>query len=157
MQKIAPCLWFDGQAEEAARFYVSVFKNSSIGTISRYPEGLPMPAGSVLTVEFILDGEEFLALNGGPQYKFTPAVSFVVHCESQDEVDELWRRLCEGGAESQCGWLADKYGVSWQIVPNAWIEMMRGNDGAAIQRAINAMLGMKKLDIAALRRAYDNA
>ena len=157
MQKIGPCLWFDGQAEQAANFYVSVFRNSKIVGISRYPEGLPMPAGSVLMVQFILEGEEFLALNGGPQYKFTPAVSFVVHCQGQDEVDQMWRRLCEGGAEGQCGWLTDKYGVSWQIVPDALIEMMNGSDAAASNRAVAAMQCMKKLEIAVLRRAYDNA
>jgi predicted 3-demethylubiquinone-9 3-methyltransferase (glyoxalase superfamily) len=157
MQKIGPCLWFDGQAEEAAKFYVSIFSNSRIVAVSRYPEGSPMPAGSVLMVQFVIDGAEFMALNGGPQYKFTPAVSFVVHCQGQDEVDRMWRQLCEGGVESRCGWLTDKFGVSWQIVPDAVVEMMSGTDGAATRRAVAAMMGMHKLDIAVVRRAYDNA
>lgn len=157
MQKVSPCLWFDGQAEEAANFYVSVFKNSRIISTTHYLEGLPQPAGSVMTVQFILDGEEFVALNAGPHFKFSPAISFVATCDTQDEVDELWRKLSEGGEEEQCGWLKDKYGVSWQIVPKAFIEILSKTDNAASQRAISAMLKMKKLDISVLRRAYENA
>jgi len=157
MQKISPCLWFDGQAEEAAHFYVSVFKNSRIVRKTRYVEGLPRPAGTVLTVQFILDDEEFVALNGGPQFKFSPAISLVAYCDTQQEVDTLWRKLTEGGEEGQCGWLTDKYGVSWQVVPRALIEMLTKTDAAASQRAVAAMLNMKKLDISALKRAYENA
>jgi predicted 3-demethylubiquinone-9 3-methyltransferase (glyoxalase superfamily) len=157
MQKIGPCLWFDGQAEEAASFYVSVFKNSRIIGTTHYLEGMPRPAGSVLTVRFILDGEEFVALNGGPQFKFSPAISFVANCDTQAQVDELWQKLSEGGLEGQCGWLTDKYGVSWQVVPKALMEMLSKSDRAASQRAISAMLKMKKLDIAVLQRAYENA
>jgi len=155
MQKPYPCLWFDGQAEEAAKFYVSVFKNSRITDTSYFPEGLPRPAGTVMTVSFVLDGQEFMALNGGPEFQFSPAVSFVVTCDNQEEVDELWARLTEGGMEVQCGWLADKYGVSWQIVPRALPELLTSADKAAAQRAAIAMQGMKKLDIAALRKAYE--
>jgi len=157
MQKVSPCLWFDGQAEEAAGFYVSVFKNSRIVGTTYYLEGSPLPAGSVMTVRFVLDDEEFVALNGGPQFKFSPAVSFIANCDTQEEVDELWRKLSEGGEEGQCGWLADKYGVSWQVVPKAFLEMLSSADSAASQRAISAMLGMTKLDILALQRAYENA
>lgn len=157
MQKISPCLWFDSQAEEAANFYVSVFPNSRIVSTTRYVEGLPQPAGTVMTVSFVLDGEEFVALNGGPVFHFTPAVSFVVHCETQAEVDRFWQRMTEGGEEGQCGWLTDRYGVSWQIVPNGLMEMFKGGDAVASQRAVAAMLQMKKLDIGALQRAYDNA
>ncbi|MGD0996843.1 MAG: VOC family protein [Thermoleophilia bacterium] len=157
MQKISYCLWFDGEAEEAAKFYVSVFRNSRIVTTARYPEGSPGTAGSVMTVEFILNGEPFLALNGGPQYEFTPAISFVATCDTQEEIDDLWQKLSQGGREVQCGWLTDKFGLSWQVVPAALGEMMSSTDRAAAQRAFSAMLGMKKLDIAALRRAYENA
>ena len=156
MQKIGPCLWFDDQAEEAANFYVSVFRNSRILGTTHYVEGLPKPAGSVLTVRFVLDGEEFVALNGGPQYRFTPAVSFVVKCDTQKEIDAYWQRLCEGGEAVQCGWLTDRYGVSWQIVPQALLDMLSKKDNDAAQRAMAAMLGMKKLDIATLQRAYRN-
>jgi predicted 3-demethylubiquinone-9 3-methyltransferase (glyoxalase superfamily) len=156
MQKIGPCLWFDGKAEEASNFYVSIFKNSRIVNTTRYPEGSPLPAGKVMTVEFILDGQEFLALNGGPQYTFSPAISFVVRCETQEEVDDLWEKLLAGGAEQQCGWLTDKFGVSWQIVPNALMRMMSGADADASQRAFAAMLQMKKLNIALLEHAYNN-
>ncbi len=154
MQKIGPCLWFDGQAEDAAKFYVSIFKNSKIVTTTYYLEGLPQPAGSVMTVVFILDGEEFTALNGGPQFTFSPAISFVAKCDTQEDVDHLWQKLTEGGEEVQCGWLKDKYGVSWQVVPTALIEMLSKTDSAASQRAMSAMLKMKKLDIAELTRAY---
>ena len=155
MQKISACLWFDGQAEEAADFYVSVFKNSRILGTSYYAEGLPRPAGSVLTVHFVLDGEEFVALNGSPQFKFSPAVSFVASCETQDEVDYLWQKLSEGGEEGQCGWLTDRFGVSWQVVPTALMDMLTATDTTATQRAMNALIKMRKLDISTLQRAYE--
>ncbi len=157
MQKIGPCLWFDGQAEEAAKFYVSIFKNSKIVETIYSAEGMPLPAGSVLTVRFVLDGEEFVALNGGPQFKFSPAISFVASCETQDEVDYLWKKLSEGGREDQCGWLTDKYGVSWQVVPKLLIEMLRETGSEASRRAVAAMMKMAKLDISTLKKAYDNA
>lgn len=157
MQKIGPCLWFDDQAEEAADFYVSVFENSRIVHVARYLEGAPRPAGSVLTVEFVLDGETFVALNGGPVFAFTPAVSFVVDCATQDEVNRLWQALSDGGQEGQCGWLTDRYGVSWQIVPTVLGQMLSSNDAAAAQRAFAAMLAMNRLDIAGLQSAYDGA
>jgi predicted 3-demethylubiquinone-9 3-methyltransferase (glyoxalase superfamily) len=161
LQKITPCLWFDDQAEQAARFYVSVFDNSEIGQITRYgKEGFEVhgrPEGSVMTVTFRLDGQEFTALNGGPLFKFTEAVSFVVHCASQAEVDRYWERLGEGGDEKarQCGWLKDKYGLSWQVVPVALFDMMKDADPRKSARVMKALLPMKKLDLAALRRAYD--
>jgi predicted 3-demethylubiquinone-9 3-methyltransferase (glyoxalase superfamily) len=155
MQKITPCLWFDGQAEEAAKFYVSVFPNSRIVRTNHYLEGSPGVPGTVLTVEFVLDGMEFVALNGGPHYQFTPAISFMANCESQEEVDRLWRELSASGQEVQCGWLTDKFGVSWQIVPTAVLPMFSNPDRAAAQRAFTAMLGMKKLDIAELKRAFE--
>lgn len=157
MKGITPFLWFDGKAEEAARFYTSIFKGSKLGTISRYPEGSPAPAGTVMTVSFQLAGQEFVALNGGPQFRFTPAISFVVNCETQQEVDELWEKLSEGGAEVQCGWLTDRFGVSWQIVPTILGRLMEGSDRARSQRVMQALLKMKKLEIAALQRAYDGA
>jgi len=157
MQNISPCLWFDGQAEEAASFYVSVFKNSRIVATTYYQEGLPLPAGTVMTVLFLLDGQEFVALNGTPSLLFSPAISFVAHCNDQAEVDELWQKLSKEGVEGQCGWLTDKYGVSWQVVPRTLLEMFRKGDSAAAQRALKAMLGMNKLDLATLQRAYDNS
>lgn len=157
MHKVSPCLWFDGRADEAARFYVSVFKNSSIVNTTYYLEGSPRPAGSVMTVQFILDGDEFMALDGGPQFTFSPAISLVADCDTQEEVDELWEKLSYGGEEGQCGWLTDKFGVSWQVVPKkALQELLGGADAAASQRAVTAMLGMKKLEIAELRRAYES-
>ena len=153
MPRITPFLWFDTQAEEAARFYVSIFKNSSILGISRYGEAGPRPAGSVMTVEFELDGDKFVALNGGPQYTFTPAVSFVVNCDTQAEVDHYWARLSEGGKEIQCGWLTDKYGLSWQIVPTVLLELLKGSDAEKRNRVMQAMFMMVKLDIETLRRA----
>jgi predicted 3-demethylubiquinone-9 3-methyltransferase (glyoxalase superfamily) len=153
MQTITPFLWFDNQAEEAARFYVSVFKNSKILGISRYTEAGPGPEGSVMTVEFELDGEKFVALNGGPQYTFSLAVSFVVNCETQQEVDHCWSRLAEGGKEIQCGWLTDKYGLSWQIVPTILLELLRDNDPEKRKRVMEAMFKMVKLDIERLKRA----
>jgi predicted 3-demethylubiquinone-9 3-methyltransferase (glyoxalase superfamily) len=153
MQKITPFLWFDGEAEEAVKFYTSVFKNSKIGRIARYGEGSPGPKDSVMTAEFQIEGQEFVALNGGPQYKFTPAISFLVNCETQEEVDELWEKLTAGGKEVQCGWLTDKYGVSWQIVPTVLAELLGDKDAAKSKRVMKAMLQMVKLDIAGLKRA----
>lgn len=149
------CLWFDGQAEEAAHYYVSVFKNSSIGTLARYPEGSPQPAGSVLTVEFTANGHKFLALNGGPEFKFTEAVSFMIFCESQEEIDYYWAKLTEGGGEpGPCGWLKDKYGVSWQVIPDRLDAMVTDPDPAKAARVIKAFMAMGKFDIAALDKAY---
>ncbi|NUT33492.1 MAG: VOC family protein [Hamadaea sp.] len=155
MQKITPFLWFDDKAEEAANHYVSIFKNSRIVDVNRMGEGGPLPAGTVLTVAFDLEGQRFTALNGGPAHNFTEAVSFYVGCETQDEVDYYWDRLTDGGDESQCGWLKDKYGVSWQIVPNVLAALIGGPDPAGSARAVQAMLGMQKLDIQALQDAYD--
>lgn len=153
MQRITPFLWFNTEAEDAARFYVSIFKNSKILGVSRYGEAGPGPAGSVMTAEFELDGEKFVALNGGPQYSFTPAVSFVVNCGTQAEVDHYWARLSEGGKEIQCGWLTDKYGLSWQVVPTVLPELLQDKDPAKRKRVMEAMLKMVKLDIDALQRA----
>jgi predicted 3-demethylubiquinone-9 3-methyltransferase (glyoxalase superfamily) len=153
-QRITPFLWFDGQAEEAAKFYVSIFPNSKVGSTSRYGEGGPGPKGSVMTVAFELDGLSFTALNGGPMFKFTEALSLVVHCESQAEVDHYWTKLSAGGSEVQCGWLKDKYGLSWQIVPNALMEFIQDKDPAKSQRVMAAMMQMKKIDIAGLKAAY---
>jgi len=155
IQKITPFLWFDHQAEDAARFYASVFPNSKIEAVARYGEAGPGPAGSVMTVGFELDGQKFTALNGGPHFKFTEAISFVVNCETQQEVDEYWAKLTEGGQEVQCGWLKDKYGLSWQIVPAVMVEMIKDKDAARSQRVVKAMMQMKKLDIARLQEAYD--
>ena len=155
MPKITPFLWFDDNAEEAANFYTSVFKNSNVLSISRYGEAGPRPAGTVMTVAFQLNGQEFTALNGGPEFKFTEAVSFVVSCQTQEEVDELWEKLSEGGEEVKCGWLKDKYGLSWQIVPTVLMEMLQDKDAERAQRVMEAMLQMKKIDIKALRQAYD--
>ena len=155
MQKITPFLWFDGKAEEAMNFYVSIFKNSKRGRISRYGEAGPGPKGAVMVVTFQLDGQEFMALNGGPHFKFTEAISLLVNCETQDEVDALWEKLSEGGAKGQCGWLKDKYGLSWQIVPTALGEMMSDPDPEKSKRVMNAMLQMKKLDIKTLKQAYE--
>ena len=156
MQKITPFLWFDDKAEEAMNFYVSVFENSKVVSINRYGEAGPGPAGSVMTASFVLDGQEFVALNGGPHFKFSPAISFVVNCTTQEEVDELWAKLSAGGKEVQCGWLEDKYGLSWQIVPTVLIEMLNDADPVKANRVMQAMLQMVKIDIAGLRRAYDN-
>jgi len=155
MQKITPFLWFNDQAEEAMNFYTSIFKNSKISSVSRYGEGGPGPQGSVMTATFQLDGQEFLALNGGPIFTFTEAISFFVNCETQAEVDELWEKLTEGGEESQCGWLKDKYGLSWQIVPTVLGELLSDPDAEKAGRVMNAMLQMKKIDIAGLRAAYE--
>lgn len=159
MQKITTFLWFDTQAEEAANFYVSLFKNSKIESVSRYPaEGQDVTgkqAGTVMTVKFLLDGQEFIALNGGPQFKFNEAISLVVNCETQEEIDELWEKLTEGGTEVQCGWLKDKYGLAWQITPPVLDEMLQDEDAAKAGRVMKAMLQMKKIDIQTLKRAYE--
>ena len=154
-QKIIPNLWFDTESEEAADFYVSVFKNSRIVNVIHYPEGAPREAGMVMIVEFELDGQRFVGINGGPDFKFDEAVSFQIDCEDQDEVDYYWERLSEGGEEGPCGWLKDKYGLSWQVVPTGMEELFADPDPARAQRAMQAMLGMKKLDAAALRSAAD--
>ena len=154
MNTIGPCLWFDSQAEEAANFYVSVFKNSRILEVTHYPQEVHRPKGSVLTVRFVLDGQEFMALNGGPHFTFTPAVSFVVNCATQAEVDYYWNTLQIDGKEVECGWLTDRFGLSWQIVPEAMTAMLASPDAAATQRAFAAMLTMKKLDIALLEQAF---
>ncbi|MBQ0986266.1 VOC family protein [Streptomyces sp. F63] len=152
------CLWFDGRAEEAARFYTSVFEDGRIGKVSRYTEAGPGPAGSVVTVDFEINGQKFVALNGGPEFSFTEAVSFQIHCESQDEVDHYWARLTEdGGEEGPCGWLKDRFGLSWQVVPTVLLDMVSDPDPEKAKRATEAMLGMKKLDVAGLRRAYEGA
>ncbi|MBZ9645887.1 VOC family protein [Streptomyces sp. PSKA30] len=149
------CLWFDDQAEEAAHYYVSIFKNSSVGKVVRYPEGAPRSAGAVLTVEFTANGHKFLALNGGPEFKFTEAVSFMIFCENQEEIDYYWTKLTENGGEpGPCGWLKDKYGVSWQVIPDSLDDMMSDPDPAKAARATQAMMSMHKLDIAALEKAY---
>jgi predicted 3-demethylubiquinone-9 3-methyltransferase (glyoxalase superfamily) len=154
MQKITPFLWFDGKAEEAMRFYVSIFKNSKVGSITRYGDAGPGPKGTVMVVTFQLDGQEFIALNGGPQFTFSPAISLVVNCETQGEVDAFWEKLSEGGEKLQCGWLKDKYGLSWQIVPIVLGEMMQDKDEEKSQRVMKAMLQMNKIDIARLKQAY---
>jgi predicted 3-demethylubiquinone-9 3-methyltransferase (glyoxalase superfamily) len=155
MQKITPFLWFDDQAEEAMNHYVSIFKNSKIGSVTRYGDAGPGPKGSVMTASFELEGQPFTALNGGPHFKFTEAVSFVVNCDTQAEVDELWDKLSAGGQTQQCGWLKDKFGLSWQIVPSVLIELIKGPDPQKSQRVMEAMLQMTKMDIAKLRQAYD--
>ncbi len=154
-QKIIPNLWFDTESEEAADFYVSVFKDSRILNVTHYPEGAPREAGMVMTVEFELDGQRFVGINGGPDFKFDEAISFQIDCEDQDEVDYYWERLSEGGEEGPCGWLKDRYGLSWQVVPTGMEELFADPDPARAQRAMQAMLGMKKLDVAALRSAAD--
>jgi predicted 3-demethylubiquinone-9 3-methyltransferase (glyoxalase superfamily) len=160
MQKITPCLWFDNQAEEAVNFYASIFKNSKIGNITRYgEEGYEihkMPAGTVMTVEFQIEGQDFLALNGGPVFKFNEAISFQVHCKTQEEVDQYWEKLTKGGDKNaqQCGWLKDKYGVSWQIVPTVLPQMLQDKDPEKSQRVMKALLQMHKLDIKRLEQAY---
>ena len=152
-QKIIPFFWFDNQAEESANFYIDIFKNSRINNISRYGEAGPGPKGSVMTVSFELEGQEFTALNGGPQFKFTEAISFYVKCKSQDEVDYFWERLTEGGEEQPCGWLKDRFGVSWQIVPTVLVDMLDDPDPEKSKRVNEAMLKMKKIDIKVLEEA----
>ena len=155
MQKIIPFLWFDGQAEEAMKFYTSVFKNSKAGKVSRFGKGAPGPEGKVMTASFTLEGVEFTALNGGSQFKFTEAVSFYVKCETQREVDDLWEKLSAGGEIQQCGWLKDKFGVSWQVIPNILIKLLGDKDPKKSQRVMQAMLQMKKIDIQKLKQAYE--
>ena len=158
MQKITPFLWFDNQAEEAAKFYTSVFKNSKINHISRYTDVGPGPKGTVMTVEFELDGKKFVALNGGPRFKFDEAISFVINCESQEEVDYFWEKLtADGGEESMCGWLTDKFGLSWQVVPRVAIDMLKDKDETKSNRVMQALLGMRKLDLAKLKQAYEGS
>jgi predicted 3-demethylubiquinone-9 3-methyltransferase (glyoxalase superfamily) len=156
MQKITPFLWFDNKAEDAANFYVSIFADSKIVSITRYGEGTPAPKGTVMTVKFLIEGQEFVALNGGPHYTFSPAISFVVNCKTQGEVDEFWEKLSAGGEQIQCGWLKDKFGVSWQIVPTVLVEMLNDPDSLKAQRVMTAMLQMKKIDIGLLKQAYKN-
>jgi predicted 3-demethylubiquinone-9 3-methyltransferase (glyoxalase superfamily) len=155
MQKITPFLWFNNNAEEAMNFYVSIFKNSKVISVSRYGDAGPGPKGSVMTANFQLNGQEFVALNGGPQFKFTEAISFVVNCETQQEVDEFWEKLSEGGEESMCGWLKDKYGLSWQIVPTILVKLLQDKDPVKAKRVMEAMLQMKKIDINKLKQAYE--
>ena len=156
MSRITPFLWFDTQAEEAAEFYVSVFKGTSrILNVARYGDAGPRPAGTVMTVEFELDGQKFVGINGGPEFTFDEAVSFQIHCEDQDEVDYYWERLTDGGAESQCGWLKDRFGLSWQVIPQGLSELIADSDPERARRATEAMFGMKKIDIDAMRAAAD--
>jgi predicted 3-demethylubiquinone-9 3-methyltransferase (glyoxalase superfamily) len=159
MQKITPCLWFDDKAEEAAKFYVSLFKNSKVGTVTRYGEAgaevSGRPEGSVMTVTFEIEGQEFVALNGGPHFKFTEAVSFMVKCETQKEIDEMWEKLSQGGEKGQCGWLKDKFGLSWQIVHPMMDEMLQDKDAKKSQRVMKAILQMNKPDIETLKQAYE--
>jgi predicted 3-demethylubiquinone-9 3-methyltransferase (glyoxalase superfamily) len=153
MQKISPFLWFDSEAEDAANFYVSLFDDSAVTDVSRYPEGAPGPAGKVMSVNFRLAGQEFMALNAGPEFKFTEAISLFVHCMDQNEVDQLWSKLTDGGEESQCGWLKDRWGLSWQIVPDRLGELLGDPDPGRAQRAMQAMLQMQKIDVQALENA----
>ena len=159
MQKLTPCLWFDDKAEEAVKFYVSIFKNSRIGSIAHYGEAGAQvsgrPKGTVMTVAFQLEGQEFLALNGGPIFKFTEAISLIVNCETQEEIDKMWEKLSEGGEKGQCGWLKDKYGLSWQIVPPVLGEMLQDKNTEKSERVMRAMLQMHKLDIKTLKQAYE--
>jgi predicted 3-demethylubiquinone-9 3-methyltransferase (glyoxalase superfamily) len=155
MQKIRPFLWFDNQAEEAMNFYVSIFKNSKVGKVSRYGDAGPGPKGTVMSATFQLEGQEFMALNGGPLFHFTEAISFFVDCKTQEEVDDLWGKLTAGGQPSRCGWLKDKFGLSWQIIPSALMEMLQDKDPQKSERVMQAMLQMSKIDIAGLKRAYE--
>jgi predicted 3-demethylubiquinone-9 3-methyltransferase (glyoxalase superfamily) len=155
MQKIIPFLWFDGKAEEAMNFYVSVFKNSRVVSVTRYGEAGPGPKGTVMSATFQLEGEDFYALNGGPQFTFTPAISLFVNCETQEEVDELWEKLSEGGRKDRCGWLQDKYGLSWQIIPTILGKILQDKDAVKANRVMKAMLQMDKIDMKRLKEAYD--
>ena len=155
VQKITPFLWFNDNAEEAMKFYTSIFKDSRIENVSRYPDGGRMPAGTVMTATFYVNGQEFYVLNGGPGFTFSEAISFFVKCETQEEIDELWNKLSGGGKEQQCGWLKDKFGLSWQIVPQVLGEMLADKDRQKANRVMQAMLKMKKIDIPTLKRAYD--
>lgn len=155
MQKITPFLWFDGKAEEAMNFYTAVFKNSKVLSITRYGEGAPGPKGTVMTGTFQLEGQKFIALNGGPHFTFSPAISFFVNCETQQEIDEFWEKLSEGGEKQRCGWLKDRYGVSWQIVPAILGEMLKDAEPEKSNRVMKALLQMDKLEIEALKHAYE--
>jgi len=155
MQKITPFLWYDGKAEEAMTFYTAIFKNSKIGSIMRYGAAGPGPKGAVMSATFELEGQEFIALNGGPQFTFTPAISFFVNCDTQDEVDELCEKLSQGGEKLRCGWLKDKFGVSWQIIPSALGKMLQDKDSEKSARVMQAMMQMNKIDIKTLQQAYD--
>ena len=155
MPKQIPCLWFDGKAEEAAAHYTSIFPNSSIGEVTRYGPDMPMPEGTAMTVSFTLDGQEYVGLNGGPQFPFSEAISFQIMCADQEEADHYWNRLTEGGEESQCGWLKDRFGLSWQVAPAGLEELLADADPARAQRATEAMFGMRRIDLAALRAAAD--
>jgi len=155
MQKITPFLWFDGKAEEAMNFYVAIFRNSKILSVTRYGEAGPGPKGTVMAVTFQLDGQEFFALNGGPQFTFSPAISFLVTRETQPEIDELWEKLSEGGEKGRCGWLKDKYGLSWQVIPSVLGKLLHDKDSEKAKRVRNAMLQMNKIDIKGLQQAYD--
>ena len=152
-QKITPFLWYTDQAEQAANFYTSIFKNSKIKTTARYGDAGPGPKGSVMTIAFEIEGQEFIALNGGPHFKFTPAVSFVINCDTQEEVDDFWDQLSAGGKTDRCGWLTDKFGLSWQVVPKALVELIRDPDPAKSKRVMEAMLQMTKIDIPTLKKA----
>lgn len=154
MQKITPCLWFDGKAGEAMNFYISIFKNFKVGSVSRYGKAGPGPEGTVMVATFQIGGQEFMALNGGPMFKFTEAVSFVVSCETQEEIDEKWEKLSEGGQEQQCGWVKDKFGLSWQIVTPVLAKLMQDKDPEKSKRVMEAMLKMTKIDIQTLRQAH---
>jgi predicted 3-demethylubiquinone-9 3-methyltransferase (glyoxalase superfamily) len=156
MPQITPFLWFDTEAEEAAEFYCSIFPNSKITNVSHYTEAGPMPAGTVMTVSFVLDGQEFTGLNGGPEFTFDEAISFFINCADQAEVDHYWDELSDGGEEGPCGWLKDRYGVSWQVVPAGLMELVTGADRGRAQRAMQAMFGMKKIDLAAMQAAADS-
>jgi predicted 3-demethylubiquinone-9 3-methyltransferase (glyoxalase superfamily) len=155
LQKITPFLWFNGQAEEAMNFYVSIFKNSKAGSVQRFGDAGPGPKGSAMSASFQLEGQDFYALNGGPQFNFTPAISFFVNCETQEEVDGLWDRLSDGGEKGRCGWLKDKFGVSWQIIPTALGKLLRDKDPEKSKRVMQAMMKMDKIDIAGLQKAYE--
>jgi predicted 3-demethylubiquinone-9 3-methyltransferase (glyoxalase superfamily) len=155
VQKITPFLWFDGKAEEAMNYYVSVFKNSKVVRVSRYGDAGPGPKGTVMSATFQLDGQEFFALNGGPQFTFTPAISFFVNCETQQEVDELWDKLSAGGRKDRCGWLQDRFGVSWQVIPSILGKLLQDKDTEKANRVMKAMLQMDKIDIKRLQQAYD--
>ena len=155
MQKITPFLWFDNQAEEAMNFYVSIFKNSKVVSVTRYGDAGPGPKGTVMSAIFELEGQQFYALNGGPQFSFTPAISFFVTCETQQEVDEFWEKLSAGGRKNRCGWLNDKYGLSWQIIPSVLGKMLQDNDAEKSKRVMQAMLQMDKIEIEGLKRAYE--
>jgi len=155
MQKITPFLWFDGQAEEAMNFYISIFKDSKIINVSRYGEAGPGPKGTVMSATFQLEGQQFMALNGGPHFTFTPAISLFVNCEKQEEVDELWKKLSAGGSEERCGWLKDKFGLSWQIIPAALGKLLGDKDPEKAKRVMMAMLKMNKIEVKKLQEAYD--